>query len=48
MAVLDALGAGDGSQVDLFVIADEQLGVLVQQVQLGTGQFNVPCGTFGC
>ena len=47
MAVLDALGAGDGGQIDLLVIADQQLGVLVQQVQLGGGQGDVPCGTFG-
>ena len=36
-------GAGDGGQVDLFVIADQQLGVPVQQVQLcaGQGMFHV-------
>ena len=47
VAVLDALGAGDGGQVDLFIIADQQLGVPVQQVQLCAGQGDVPRGTFG-
>ena len=47
MFVLDALGVGDGGQVDLLVVVHKDLCKGVQLVQLGAGEGNVPCGTLG-
>ena len=47
MLVLDALGVGDGGQVDLLVVVYKDLGKGIQLVQLGAGEGNVPCGTLG-
>ena len=44
--VLDALRVGDGSQVDLLVVLHQNLRKGVQLVELGSGERDVPCGTF--
>ena len=42
VAVLDTLGAGDGRQVDLLIIAHQNFSVVIQLVQLGMGEADVP------
>ena len=46
MLVLDALRVGDGSQIDLLVVLHQNLRKGVQLVELGSGERDVPCGTF--
>ena len=44
--VLNALGVGDGGQVDLLVVVHQNFGKGIQLVQLSAGESDVPCGTF--
>ena len=46
MLVLDTLRVGDGSQIDLLVVLHQNLRKGVQLVELGSGERDVPCGTF--
>ena len=46
MLVLNALRVGDGGQVDFLVVLYQNLSKGVQLVELGTGERDLPCGTF--